>query len=272
MLPWHERTARDLVALLRDDPDVLALAGYGTMADGAADRWSDLDVLLVVRPRALARYYPSPDWLTPLGRPFAHEVSQDGLKATLRVCLDDFRRLDIVITTDEALSRLDEWPTPPFWQGIRLLFSHSAEVEALLKGPHPPPEFHPMPPHEFEAMADRFWFKGSVVIAKVMRNDLLIGLHLALDMMEDCLVPGMILRDRAAGTTHHRHGGPYSDVAKAIDLPSDPCTAQYAPDIAERAALLVDDLGARWSADYVPRGEIFRRWLNEARAALGDAP
>jgi hypothetical protein len=268
---WHEPTARDLTALLQADPNVLALAAYGATAGAAADRWSDLDVLLVVRPEALPRYYPSPGWLAPLGRVFAHEGSRDAFKATLRVCLDDYRRLDIVITTDEALIHREEWPALPYWQGAQVLFSRSAEIDAALAGPHPRPAFRPMSPADFQAMADRFWFKGSIVIHKVMRNDLLIGMHLALDMLEDCLVLGMILRDRAEGTTHHRHGGLYNDMVAAIDLPSGPCTARHVLDVARRTATLFDDLGARWSADYEPRRETFMRWLDEAHAALDQA-
>lgn len=70
-----------------------------------------------------------------------------------------------------------------------------------------PPEYQDVPREELERIVDEFWFKAAGAVAKVVRNDLLIGLHLAVDLARDSLVLQMTRRDREKKTTIHRIGG-----------------------------------------------------------------
>jgi hypothetical protein len=56
-------------------------------------------------------------------------------------------------------------------------------------------------------MANAFWFKAVQAVLKVVRGNRLIALHLALDLLRDCCVLEMLLRDRDTGTSVHRDGG-----------------------------------------------------------------
>ena len=57
-----------------------------------------------------------------------------------------------------------------------------------------------------ETLAD-FRFEAVLAAVKAARGDVLIGAHLTLQLARHVLVIAMLLRDRDAGTNHHRHGG-----------------------------------------------------------------
>src|SRR5207302_5166411 len=154
-----------------------------------------------------------------------------------RACFADFRRIDFVITTESALEWVEEWPRVSFWKGVRLVFSRSSRVDAVLARtfPRPPPGL--MTEDAFQTMVNSFWFKGMLALTKVMRDDRLIALHLALEMVQDCCVLGMLLRDRAEGTDHHRHGGSGNEVAALLEATRHPHTVAGLLDTLERAAI-----------------------------------
>ena len=76
---WQETALQELTSLLQPDQDVLALAVFGSIADPqiGLDFWSDIDVLLVVSDGATARFYPTLEWLKPIGALYAHEQSSN---------------------------------------------------------------------------------------------------------------------------------------------------------------------------------------------------
>lgn len=131
---WQEAAVQDLVTLLQPDPDVLALALFGSASQSQVQRdiWSDVDVLLVVKDGAMKRFYPSTDWLRPLGTLYAYEQSSNAFRSTTRVCFEDLRRIDLVITTESKLGRIEEWSPLPFRQGIKVIFSQSTQVDETL--------------------------------------------------------------------------------------------------------------------------------------------
>lgn len=53
---------------------------------------------------------------------------------------------------------------------------------------------------------NRFWFVQIQALAKLYRNDFLIGDHLAHMNLNETLVQQMVLRDIKYGTNHHRYG------------------------------------------------------------------
>jgi hypothetical protein len=102
----------------------------------------------------------------------------------------------------------------------------------------------------------------------VARGDLLIALHLALEMVQDCCVLGMLLRDRAEGTAHHRHGGIGNDRVRELEATRFPYTAAGILDMIEQAAVVHDDLASRWAGRLVQQRAPLLAWIDRARQAL----
>src|SRR5205823_591982 len=117
-------------------------------------------------------------------------------------------------------------------------------------------------------MVNGFWFKGMLALTKVMREDRLIALHLALEMVQECCVLGMLLRDRAEGTAHHRHGGAGNEVAALLEGTRHPHTAAGILDSLEQAGIVFDRLAAHWSADYQNQRQPLLAWISAAREEL----
>jgi hypothetical protein len=265
---WQEITLQDLTRWLQPNEAVRALVLFGTTAERQQDVWSDVDVLLVVDEAAMGRFYPATDWLLPLGELYTWNQSADPFTSVTRVCFNDFRRIDFVITTEAALEQVDEWPRVPFWKGIRTLISRSPRVDELLARTFDCARPRLLSPDQFQAMVNGFWFAGTLAVTKVMRNDLLIALHLALEMMQDCCVLGMLLRDRSEGTDHHRHGGTGNDVVADLEATRYPFTALGILDMLEQTSLAFDRLAARWSDSYQERRQPLLSWISFARDSL----
>lgn len=267
---WQAQAIEEMRAALVPSNDVLALALFGSAlhTSDQLDAWSDLDLLLVVHDDAYARFYPTLEWLKPFGRVFACQQTEDAFRGTIRVCFADFRRFDIVVTTESSLSRLAEWPSVPFTQGVRLLFSRSASITHLLSQRWSLP--HPTFPsqREFDAMVNDFWFKATLASYKVARNDLLIALHLALDLVRDCCVVGMMIRDRTKGITIHRDGGAGNRVVADLATACSTFTAAGIVDVIEQSSIQFDQLAGQWSEAYREQRYPLVEWLEHIRRAV----
>lgn len=261
---------RQLRALLEPDPEVVALAVFGSMRVGAVhDVWSDLDLLLVVQEAARPRFFPALDWLALLGTVFAHEQFSGDDTWVTRLCYDDFRRLDLVITTPERLAHVDTWARIGFWKGLDVCFARASEVATMLARTFPAPALRLSSDADFARMAADFWWKGVVAVEKVVRGDLLIALHLALDLVRAVCVLAMVLRDRAVGTTIHREGGVGNDFVAALDFPGPPYDAARILDLVADSAARFDALAVEWSASYVPQRAPLVDAIARARRDLG---
>ncbi len=268
---WQERAIEQLKALIESDESIRALILTGSCARGqeAVDTWSDVDLVMVASEGAVPRYFASTDWLAPLGQVFATDRSSKDAWFTLRVCLKDMRRLDFGITTESALQQSDGLRR--LTRGAyRVLFSRSAIVDAVLDqeiGPASTPLFSP---EQFRTLTNQFWFKATLAVTKVARHDLLIGLHLALDMVRDGCVLAMVLRDRAIGTDHHRRGGPYNDVVRTLDASRYSYTAAGVLDLIEQSSMIFEHLAREWSVDYVEQRQPLIEWIAYARQSQSE--
>lgn len=84
---------------------------------------------------------------------------------------------------------------------------------------------------------------AALAVVRFARDDLLIGMHLALGLVQRCLVQAMVLRDRQLGTTSHRVGGPFNDVVARLDrLRRHPWTADGGMALVRDAAEAYDEL------------------------------
>ena len=100
---------------------------------------------------------------------------------------------------------------------------------------------------------------------KVVRNDLLIALHLTLDLMRICLVLRMMLRDRTEGTHHHRIGGVGNElVAQMNTLPHD-FSAGGILAIIEYYSQIFDKLAKVWSPNYKAQSGPLLAWVKRVR-------
>ncbi len=268
---WQPRAIEELAALLEPDEDVLALAVGGSAARAPyhQDAWSDVDALIIVRDHVLARYFPALDWLEPLGRVFAYEHHVHAYTRTLRVCFDDFRRFDFVFMVESSLAQAEDWPPSIVWRRRRVLFVRSDRVEPALD--QTPERFTPslIPQDEFETLVNGFWFKGVVAMGKIVRGDWPVALHLCLDLMQDCLVLAMLLRDRDIAEGYA--GTDWSAVNGDLRAPQDMRTAGDILDSLAQSALVFDRLAMQWSASYRPRADRYAVWLEHTWLALDGA-
>ncbi|MFJ2202923.1 hypothetical protein [Streptomyces violaceusniger] len=142
------------------------------------DRWSDLDIVLTTRePAAVAENFAHQvsDRFSPV---FATSRSGNYARYTLRLVLSDLRRLDI--TAVDPVDR--QAPTGPI---------HAADDS----------------PNAMADLVNDFRFDAVLAAVKAAREDILISAHLTLQLARHVLVAAMLLRDREAGTSHHRFGG-----------------------------------------------------------------
>ncbi len=258
-----------LTDLAHDDPDVTVLALYGSgVRPHEFDAWSDADVLVVVRDGAMARFFPTTAWLAPLGRVFAREQFSGDVANTTRVCFDDLRRLDLVIASESSARNVATWSHAPFATGLRVLLSRSAEISVCLAGPLQTGAYSPPASEQFSALTDGFWFRAVVAISKVVRDDRVIALHLALGLLQDACVLAMMLRDRATGTTQHKTGGIANDIVADFAGTVQPPTPLGILDLVESSARIFDHLASSWSTSYEPRFNILLPALGQARAQV----
>jgi len=217
---WHRQVIEQLSQLFEDDPDARAFVLYGSLADADIheDFWSDVDAVVILAEDAVDRYTLSAAWLTPLGRLVGAERHQAALSSTLRVCLEGFRRFDLTFIAESALRSHMLWKRSPFPSARVVLWSRLPDLETLIASLPAPPQYQDSADNEIESMVDAFWFKASAAVTRVARNDLLVGLHLALGLAQDCLVLQMMRCDRAKKSTIHRSGGWGNDLAARFFL------------------------------------------------------
>jgi predicted nucleotidyltransferase len=267
---WQTKAIEELTAALESDAGVRALAVIGSYAqpEVGLDAWSDLDLVLVVDDREMARFYPATDWMDCLGETYARSLSQGKFLSTMRVYFVDGRRVDVVVVPESALDCIHDWEFNPFRYGARSLFSRSAAADRALETAWPPLVPEPPSPADFARMSDEFWFKAMLAASKVARDDLLVGLHLSLDMVRDCCVLGMMIRDRETGTDHHRDGSGAESFVREMAGTSHAYTARGILVSIEQSSIIFDGLAAQWSEDYEPKRHPLLRWIERVRRSL----
>lgn len=245
--------------------DVRAVILTGSLADDSvpADLWSDVDLKVIVADSAMETYTASTGWLALFGQVLGLEKHISPSTQTLRVCLDGFRRFDFVFIAESALQDDVYLLQRPCW----VLWSRLPDLEARIV-PQRAPEYHGISDADVGQLADTFWFKVSVAIAKVARNDLLIGAHLALDLARDCLVLQMLRRDREKGTTIHHTGGWGNDLVAQLVIDAQQPSAHRILDLIRWSCATFDALAAELSPTYTPRAQHFLSYLQSERIRL----
>lgn len=273
---WQTRALEQLGQYFAADPDAKAVVLTGSLAaaDIAADLWStpdfwsDIDIKIILADQAIDRYYASLTWLRPFGQLIGAERHADSPTKTLRVCLEGFRRFDLVFVPESALQSLAVEDEPLFHQPCVVVWSRMPGLEAHIAPSLSSIAYQDVTGDAIARIAEHFWFKAAVAIAKVMRNDLLIGLHLALDLARDCLLLQMLRRDRALRTTIHRTGGWGNAWVEQFAWDSLERSEVKILDLIARSCMSFDELAATLSPDYTPRWPLLSAAIVRAKSVF----
>lgn len=106
-------------------------------------------------------------------------------------------------------------------------------------------------------IVDQFWLKAAVAAGRVARDDLLVGLHLALDLLRDCLLLQMLLRDRELGTSIHREGGWGNEITQKLCTGAGEYSAKEIVVVIANACGVFDRLALDLCQGYTPRAASF---------------
>jgi hypothetical protein len=120
-------------------------------------------------------------------------------------------------------------------------------------------------------MANDFRLKGMLAATKAARNELLVASHLGLDMIRDCLVLAMMVRDQATGTDHHRDGSQGNHLIEPLNPPLKEYTASELLNSIERSAIAFESLALQLNGAYEDHREPLLNYIAQVRAALNTA-
>lgn len=259
---WHTTAIDHLARFFEGDPDARAVILSGSLAteDVQADVWSDVDVKIVLADHAVGRYYASTDWLASFGRLIGLERYDSPAVKTLRVCLEGFQRFDLVFIAESALQEGYRLQPP-----CKVLWTKLPDLDACVAPQATPSKPQAVTVADIASMADAFWFKASVAITKVARDDLLIAAHLALDLARDCLVLQMMRRDREKGTTVHRTGGWGNDLVAELPWNGQNPSASNILNLIQWSCETFDTLAIDLAPGYAPRAPNFEPALDHAK-------
>ncbi|MCE5323711.1 aminoglycoside 6-adenylyltransferase [bacterium] len=246
----------------------LVLIGSHAQSDVVPDEWSDLDLVVVVDDKSVDHYYPTTDWTTQFGDLYAFHLSSGEYFSAIRVQYTDAQRIDFVIIPESSLKSINHWTQNPLQFENRCLFSRSPLLDQVLRIKYPEHVQQKCTSEQFERIANDFWFKGMLAVTKAARNELLIALHLALDMIRDCLVLSMMIRDQATGTNHHRDGSMGNHFIELLNPPLSGYTALEILSSIERSAISFECLAAQMNSDYEDHRKPLLDYIVRVRTSL----
>ena len=199
---------------------------------------------------------------------YTDSQSSDAFKSTTRACFENFSRIDFVITTESKLAEVRKWPGIPFYDGLKVVFSRSIVVDEIAVQKYDLPKLSLPPQEQFLEMVRDFRFKSMLAVYKVVRNDLLIALHLAQDLIRDCCVLGMMLRDRETGTNIHKQGGIGNQIVAQLEVAQKPFTSVGILDSIKESTIVFEKLAGELSTSYQENRQPFLDWIEQAKAEL----
>jgi hypothetical protein len=217
---WQQRTLPMLAGLAAEDARISGLRVHGSASGTAAsaDRWSDLDLMITATDPAVV----AEDFARQIDRRvspvFAASHSGNASFYCVRLVLRDLRRIDVTATAPAG-----DDGDPASGARSQVLSDEVAEVVGA------------------------YHFDAVLAAVKAARGDVLIGAHLTLQLARDLLVIAMLLRDRDAGTAHHRFGGSRWDAwaSRLARAPTPYTRAGITAAIRSYTAML-DDIATNW--------------------------
>ena len=257
---WRDEALLQLEKIFRDDSDVVSLSLFGSTSkhDIKPDRWSDHDILLVVKDGTLDKFYPTREWLRVFGEIFGIVQNKDDIHCNVKVVFSDFKKLDFVICTEiQAVHELKVLTRQ------KIVFSKKESItELLINAPVNLGFYEEFP---FTNLFEDFWYVSFVAVSKLIRNDMLISLHLALELYRKCLELGMWMRDRETKTNIHRVGGHRNELVENMSIQLQGSSKADIVELIEQCGREFDKLAKEWSVDYKEHFSTFEKLLTLAK-------
>lgn len=272
---WQPAALEQIRTILTDDPSVLGVVLLGSYSGYAVpDYWSDLDIVVVVRDGDYARFFPATEWLKPFGALYATETTDFEDFAVRRCQFTSLWRIDFDLVSEGSLRGIADWKERLLTRDRRVLFCRSdvlsealGVTQDLSAGAAPP-----VADDWWEHFTTEFWFRGMLAATKLGREEMLVGLHLTLDMVRDCAHVAMLLRDRDTGSNHHRDGRDGNHYMPLLERCQHPYTVEGLLDTMAAAATVFDDLASRLDPGYRPRRQTLLEYLDIVRRSRQAPP
>ena len=185
-------------AASRDDVKAAVLVGSQARADLPADRWSDLDLLLVVDDPA--PFLEDATWVATFGEPtltFLEPTSVGG-RVERRVLYSDGQDVDFAIVSTVDLPQLVADPTAAgiVRRGYRSLYDAVGFGDLAAAIPDPPPPTTPTR-HDLTELASDFWYHALWTARKLRRGEVFTAIECLNGYMKSRLVTLMGWHARA---------------------------------------------------------------------------
>ena len=267
---WQSQAVEQLSQMFHKEADTRAFVLTGSLAalDVQEDIWSDVDAKIILADWALDRYYLSTAWLSPFGQLIGLERHESYLAKTLRVCLENFQRFDLTFIGESALPNSDWWDGNSFHSVFVVVWSRLPDLERQLASHSFSAKYQDISHVEIERRVDTFWFKAAQAVVKVVRNDLLIGLHLALDLARDSLVLQMIRRDQKKRTTVHRTGGWGNEIVARFSRAGEQASDVEILNFIRLSCEIFDDVALELWPSYEQRGPLLFPSIESAKQTV----
>lgn len=267
---WHAATIEQLISILSRDEAVCGLIQIGSHASmpSQVDAWSDIDLMLVVADAAITQFHPATAWLEAFGTVYAVDSGTCADYGTVRTFYTDGRHIDWVIAGESSFTRIDTWAANPLAHGSLVLYAASEHIRHLGERTYQPAPLTNPSDADFVRLVNAFRFKGMLAVTKAARNEMLVALHLSLDLVRDCLLLAMWLRDRNTGTDHHRDGSQGNPYIPVIQPASQPYTREGVLASIAQSAEAFDRLATEWSPEYQPNSQPLFEVTAQARELL----
>ncbi len=261
---WREETLESLERMFKERGTVISFSLFGSLSkpEVEKDRWSDIDALVIVRDDALHQFYPDLEWLSPLGKIFASQLTKDDNLFGVKVIFNDFKKIDFVITTESTALKGIKVLTRQ-----KVLLSNNETISKLLNEAPLSVSQNPTN-YPFDKLIEDYWYTSFVAVTKLIRNDLLISLHLALELYRKCLELGMWLRDRESGTNIHRIGGIRNELVEKMNIRLNGTSKKDILELISQSGKEFDKLAKEWSSDYKEHFPTFENLLHLAQEDL----
>jgi aminoglycoside 6-adenylyltransferase len=187
-------------ATARDDLDAVVLLGSQARVDTPADRWSDVDLLLVVDDPA--PFLRDADWLEPLGRPTLTFVEPTAVGGSYerRVLFADGEEVDFAFFAAAAIASVPEAGTV-LRRGYRVLVDRIGLGERLAELAAQPAE---RPQRDLAQLSHDFWYHVLWTAKKLRRGEVWFAWRSCNGYLQTRLVTllGWRAADRGLDTWH----------------------------------------------------------------------
>lgn len=196
-------------AAAQDDVKAAILLGSQVRADVPADRWSDLDLLLVVEDPA--PFLEDATWVATFGEPILTflEPTAVGGRVERRVLYSDGQDVDFAIVSVADLPQLVADPAVAgvVRRGYRGLYDDVGFGDVAAAIPDPPPPAAPTQ-HELTELASDFWYHALWTAKKLRRGEVFTAISCLDGYMKARLVTLMGWHARAVDPAVDTwHGG-----------------------------------------------------------------